>query len=345
MMEDRPSRDVVVIGAGPVGLACAIACKRAGLSVVVVERGGLVNSLIGYPTNMEFFSTPDLLEIGDHPFATSRYKPLREEAIDYYRRVAEAEGLDIRLYTEVVGLDGQRGAFTVRTSSLRAGPGSAGGVGRADPRPRTAAGDISADAVIVATGFFDVPNMLGVPGEDLPKVTHYYKEPYRYTGGRMLVVGAKNSAAKAALQCRRNGAEVTMAVRGPAISDRVKYWLKPDLENRIAEGAIRAYFDTTVVSISPDAVTLRTPDGELEIENDFVLAMTGYRPDYPFLTDLGIETENDAARTPFYDPETFETNRPGVYLAGTVCGGLRTGRWFIENGRFHAESIVRHLTS
>lgn len=352
-MSDTPGRDVVVIGAGPVGLACAIAAKRAGLSVSVIERGGLVNSLIGYPTNMEFFSTPDLLEIGDHPFATSRYKPLREEAIDYYRRVAEADELDIRLYTEVTGVDGARGSFRVRTTSLRgatSGYIDARGHGRktgphtgdrAEPRETQT---VNATAVIVATGFFDVPNVLGVPGEDLPKVTHYYKEPYGYTGGRVLVVGAKNSAAKAALQCRRNGAEVTMVVRGSEISDRVKYWLKPDLENRIAEGAIRAYFNTTVVKISPDAVTLRTPEGQMDIENDFVLAMTGYRPDYRFLTQLGIGTENDEARTPSFDPETFETNRPGVYLAGTVCGGLRTGRWFIENGRFHAECIVKHLT-
>ncbi|NNE70078.1 MAG: YpdA family putative bacillithiol disulfide reductase [Rhodothermales bacterium] len=329
-MSTTTSVDVLVVGAGPVGLACAIACKRAGLSARIVEKGGLVNSLIGYPTNMEFFSTPELLEIGDHPFVTSRYKPLREEGLDYYRRVAEAEQLDVLLYTRMLGVDGEAGAFSVSVQSVRS---AADGAGR-----------IRAGSVIVATGFFDVPNRLGVEGEDLPKVTHYYKEPYRYAGQRVLVVGAKNSAAKAALQCRRNGALVTMAVRGPAISDRVKYWLRPDLENRIAEGAITAYFNTTVARITPETVVMNTPDGPLEIGNDFVLAMTGYRPDYPFLSALGIETQSDDAMTPVYDAETFQTNRRGVYLAGTVCGGLRTGRWFIENGRFHAAAIVQHIT-
>lgn len=348
--------DVVIVGAGPVGLACAIACKRAGLSARVVEKGALVNSLIGYPTNMEFFSTPELLEIGDHPFTTSRYKPLREEALDYYRRVAEAECLDLALFTRVTGVEGEFGAFRVRTESARpagisdAEPGVSGDQAESVSAAAASATGIGAEinvlqarAVIVSTGFFDVPNRLNVPGEDLPKVFHYYKEPYRFAGQRVLVVGAKNSAAKAALQCRRNGAEVTMAVRGPALSDSIKYWLRPDLENRIAEGAIRAYFNTSVSRITPSAVHLETAEGAVRLENDFVLAMTGYRPDYAFLRTLEIDEAEDEARTPAYDPETFETNRPGLFLAGTVCGGLKTGRWFIENGRFHAESIVRHL--
>lgn len=330
--------DVVVIGAGPVGLACAIACKRAGLTARVVEKGALVNSLIGYPTNMEFFSTPDLLEIGDHPFSTRHYKPLREEALDYYRRVAQVESLDVALFTRVTGLEGAAGGFRVRTESTRAigDPEAAG----ATVNPST----VRARSVIVSTGFFDVPNRLNVPGEDLPKVSHYFKEPYQFAGQRVMVVGAKNSAAKAALQCRRNGADVTMVVRGPELSDRIKYWLRPDLENRISDGAIKARFSTTVERITPDAVEVRTPGGTEIIGNDFVLAMTGYRPDYGFLSALGIETQDDVAQTPVYSPETFETNRRGVYLAGTVCGGLRTGRWFIENGRFHADAIVRHLT-
>ncbi|MBO6575409.1 MAG: YpdA family putative bacillithiol disulfide reductase [Rhodothermales bacterium] len=318
-------RPVIVVGAGPVGLACAIALKRADLACVVVEKGALVNSLTGYPTNMEFFSTPDLLEIGGHPFPTNRYKPLREEAIDYYRRVAQSEDLDTRLYTRVESVDGHPGAFEVSVVS-RDGPQV-----------------LPARAVIVATGFFDVPNLMGVPGEQLEKVTHYYKEPYRYSGQDVLVVGAKNSAAKAALQCHRNGARVTMVVRGPQISDRVKYWLRPDLVNRIAEGAIKAHFNSVVQAIRAREVDIQTPDGPLTLANDFVLAMTGYRPDYTFLEHLGVKAGDDAHRTPQYDPETFETNRPGIYLAGTVCGGLRTGRWFIENGRFHAEAIVRHL--
>ncbi len=316
-------RDVIIIGAGPVGLACGIEAKRAGLDALLIEKGALVNSFIGYPTRLEFFSTPELLEIGGHPFSTNSYKPTREEALDYYRRVAQAEKLDLRLYERVIRLDGEDGAFEVVTDKDA----------------------YAARKTICATGFFDVPNLLGVPGEDLPKVTHYFKEAYPYAGQDVAVIGAKNSAAKAALSCFRNGARsVTLLVRGPALSDSVKYWIKPDLENRIRDGAIRARFNTTVTAITPDALHLQTPDGPEEIANDWVLAMTGYRPDYPFLTDaLGIATRSDAARTPVYDDETFETNRAGLYLAGTVCGGLNTSRWFIENGRHHAKAIARHI--
>lgn len=314
--------DVIVIGAGPVGLACAIEAKRRNLKALVLEKGALVNSLVGYPTQMEFFSTPDLLEIGGHPFATNRYKPTREEALDYYQGVARAEELDINLYEPVHRLEGEVGAFTVVTDK----------------------DTYSSRFVVAATGFFDIPNPLGAEGEDLPKVTHYFKEPYPYARQKVLVVGAKNSAAKAALACYRHDAEVTLAVRGPALSEKIKYWIKPDLENRIREGAIDAYFNATVERITEDAVKLRTPDGELTLENDFVFAMTGYRPNYAFLEALGISTEDDVARTPVYDEETFETNRAGLYLAGTVCGGLNTSRWFIENGRHHAARIMEHIT-
>lgn len=315
--------DVIIIGAGPVGLACAIEARRRGLGALVIEKGGLVNSFLGYPVNLEFFSTPELLEIGGHPLATVRYKPIREEAIDYYRRVAEAEGLAVRLYERVLRVEGEDGAFTVVTEK----------------------GTYEARKVVAAVGFFDVPNRLGVPGEDLPKVTHYYKEPYPYAGQRVAVIGAKNSAAKAALDCYRNGAEVTLIHRGPALSDRVKYWIRPDLENRIQEGSIAALFDTRVVAIEPEHLVLDTPEGRTELPNDWVLAMTGYRPDYAFLGALGIDTRDDDARTPVHDSETFETNRAGLYLAGTVCGGLRTGRWFIENGRFHAVQIMDHIAT
>lgn len=331
---DHEAVDVLVVGAGPVGLACAIECRRQGLSARVVEKGTLVHSIVGYPTQMEFFSTPELIEIGGHPFATHRYKPTREEAIDYYRGVARAEELDVRLYERVVRVNGERDDFRVVTEKV--------------------SGEDAAERVhlcrrvVVAVGFFDVANRLGpdgggLPGEQEPRVTHFYKEPYPYVGQRVAVVGAKNSAAKAALDCHRNGAEVTLIHRGDSLSDRVKYWIRPDLENRIAEGSIRAYFGSQIVAIEPGQLRLQTPDGNMTIGNDFVLAMTGYRPNYPWLETLGVATGDDPARTPVYDDDTFETNRPGVYLAGTVCGGLHTGRWFIENGRHHAAQIAAHI--
>lgn len=318
--------DVVVVGAGPVGLACAIACKRQGLTARVLDKGTLVSSLVRYPTQMEFFSTPELIEIGGHPFATHRYKPTREEAIDYYRGVSRAEQLDIRLYERVEEVRGDKDEFAVVTDK----------------------GEHRCRRVVVAVGFFDVPNLLGVdgerlPGEEPPRVVHYYKEAYPYVGQDVAVVGGKNSAAKAALDCYRNGARVTLIHRGASLSNRVKYWLRPDLENRIAEGSIRALFRTSITAIEPGRLRLGTPDGEQVIDNDFVLAMTGYRPDFPWLARIGIDTRDDESRTPVYDSNTFETNRPGVYLAGTVCGGLHTGRWFIENGRHHAAQIAAHI--
>jgi bacillithiol disulfide reductase len=313
--------DAVVVGAGPVGLACGIEIKREGLEALVVDKGSLVNSIVGYPARMEFFSTPDLIEIGDYPFPIQGYKPTREEAVEYYRGVAAQEKLDIRLYERVLGVQGEAENFTVATE-------------RGEYRTRN---------VIVAIGFFDQPNYLDVPGEDLPKVTHYYREPYPYVRQKVAVIGARNSAAKAALDCYRHGAEVTLIVRSAKLSDKVKYWIKPDLENRIKEGSIRAYFNTTVEEIRRRSLLLKTWNGSVEIENDWVLAMTGYRPDYPFLEALHLAINDDPARTPVYDETTFETSRAGIYLAGTVCGGLRTGRWFIENGRFHARQIARRI--
>ena len=312
--------DVVVIGGGPIGLACALEVQRAGLTARVVEKGALVHSLLGYPAQMEFFSTPELLEIGGHPLATRGYKPLREEAIDYYRGVAVREGLDVRLYERVARVDGADGAFTVVTDR----------------------GAHPCRKVIVATGFYDCPVLLGVPGEDLPHVQHYYREPYAFAGRRVAVIGAKNSAAKAALECHRHGADVTLVVRGPGVSESVKYWIKPDLENRIREGSIGAFVSTTVEAITPTTLVLRTPEGRVEHPADHVLALTGYHPDFAFLEGLGIALEGDV-RAPAHDPETFETNRPGLYVAGTVCGGLHTSRWFIENGRVHAAHIAAHL--
>ncbi len=238
-----------------------------------------------------------------------------------YRGVAKQEKLDIRLYERVADVSGSANDFTVVTD-------------KSEYRARN---------VVISIGFFDEPNLLNVPGEDLPKVTHYYQEPYQYVRQKIAIIGARNSAAKAALDCYRHGADVTLIVRSAALSDKVKYWIKPDLENRIKEGSIRAYFNTTVEEIRPTTLVLRTALGQIEIDNDWVLAMTGYRPDYRFLEAMNLDIQNDPARTPVYDPTTFETSRRGIYLAGTVCGGLRTGRWFIENGRFHARQIARHI--
>ena len=321
MLNDK--LDTVIIGAGPVGLACALELQRQGLRVVLVDKGALVNSLVGYPTNMEFFSTPELLEIGGHPFPMASYKPHREDALDYYQRVAAAEKLDLRLYERVTGLRGQAGDFVVETDK----------------------GELATRAVVVATGFFDVPNYLGVPGEDLPHVNHYYKEPYAHAGRDVVVVGAKNSSAKAALALARAGARVALVVRGPAVADSVKYWIRPDLLNRIAEGRITAYFNTTITAITPRAVEVVTPDGPRAVPADYVYALTGYRPDYALLTEaLALPlNEDDPAHPPRFDPATHETGRPGVFVAGTVCGGLATSRWFIENGRHHAQLIAAAL--
>ena len=314
--------DALIIGAGPVGLACALEIQRRGLRVAVVEKGALVNSLVGYPTNMEFFSTPELLEIGGHPFPTNHYKPLREDALDYYQRVARTENLHLHLRETVQRLSGEQGNFTVHTDQ----------------------GTYAARNVVVATGFYDVPNRLAVPGEDLPHVSHYYKEPYQHVTQPVVVVGAKNSSAKAALQLTRAGARVTLLVRGPEISESVKYWIRPDLLNRIAEGKITAHFNTVIEEITPTTVLARTPDGPLRVPTTFVYALTGYRPDESLLARLGIEPDpDDAARAPLFDPATHQTSRPGVFVAGTVCGGRATSRWFIENGRHHAQLIAAHL--
>ena len=314
--------DVAIIGAGPVGIACAVAAKRGGLTSCVIDKGSIVNSLIGYPTQMEFFSTPDLIEVGDHPFPTSRYKPTREEALDYYSGVAARENLNCSLYNPIEDIFGNVGQFEV--SGQRE--------------------NIFARRVIVATGFFDVPVLMDVPGEDLPKVIHYYKEPYSFFGQRVAVVGAKNSAAKAALDCHRHHADVTLIIRGDDLSQSVKYWLRPDLQNRIQRGEIKAHFGSVVTEISPDSITIADRGGsQTDLPNDFVLAMTGYRPDFEMLETWGLTFADDEARTPIFDAGSFETEREGVYIAGTVCGGLHTSRWFIENGREHAAVIAQHI--
>jgi thioredoxin reductase (NADPH) len=313
--------DVIVIGAGPVGLACAIEANRENLSARVIEKGSLVNSIVGYPAQMEFFSTPELIEIGGYPFPVKGYKPTREEAVEYYRGVAQRESLDLALYERVLDVGGSRGDFSVATDK----------------------GSHRARHIVVSTGFFDQPNVLNVPGEHLAKVTHYYREPYPYVRQKVAIIGAKNSAAKAALDCYRHGADVSLIVRAPELSDKIKYWIRPDLENRIKDGSIHAFFNTTIDQIRESSIVLRTPDGMREIANDWVLAMTGYHPDYGFLESLGLTFADDGFRTPVYDEATFETARAGMYVAGTVCGGYQTSRWFIENGRFHARQIMKHI--
>lgn len=311
--------DLLVVGAGPVGLACALEASRHGLTHVVLEKGALLNTLVNWPTHVVFFSTPDLLEIGGHPFVSAGPKPTRREGLDYYRKVAGGENLDVRLATPVVSLEKKGGLFVAGTPK----------------------GTFSARAAVVATGFFDTPNLLGVPGEDLPKVSHYYREPYAHAGTDVLVVGGKNSAVEAALDLHRHGARVTMAVRGPSFGSSVKYWLRPDVENRVKEGSIRAFFDTMVASVEEGSVTLRGSSGTAAIPNDFVYALTGYRPDFPFLHACGIEITGDLDVV--HDPGTMETNVPGLYVAGVVAAGRHIGRLFIENGRAHAALIVGHI--
>ncbi|HEY3349232.1 MAG TPA: YpdA family putative bacillithiol disulfide reductase [Thermoanaerobaculia bacterium] len=315
----HPPTDLLVVGAGPVGLACALEAARAGLTHVVLEKGALLNTLVNWPVHVVFFSTPELLEIGGHPFVAAGPKPTRREGLDYYRKVAERERLDVRLGAPVFSLTKADGVFAAATPK----------------------GTFTARAAVVATGFFDTPNLLGVPGEDLPKVSHYYREPYAHAGTDVLVVGGKNSAVEAALDLHRHGARVTMAIRGAAFGPSVKYWLKPDVENRVREGSIRALFDTTVARIDEGSVTLRGSGETAEIPNDFVYALTGYRPDFPFLRASGIGITEDLEVV--HDPGTMETDVPGLYVAGVVAAGRHIGRLFIENGRAHAARIVGHV--
>lgn len=317
--------DVLVIGAGPTGLACAIDAQRAGFKVASVDKGCLCNSLYHYPTHMTFFTTPELLEIGDVPFSSANQKPNRQEALEYYRKVAEHYKIDIRQYELVDKIEGSDGDLHVHTVDL---------IGRTH--------EYCSRKLILATGFYDLPNYMNIPGEELSKVEHYYKEPHPYFGMDVVVVGAKNSAAIAALELWRHGARVTMVHRGPGIDGHVKYWIKPDVENRIKAGEIKAFFNTTVKEIAPDSVLLQTPEGELRIKNDFVLALTGYRPDFDFLLKMGIEL-SQPDRRPVVNAATLESNVPGVYLAGVIVAGMRTGEIFIENGRFHGRQIAADL--
>lgn len=317
--------DVLVIGAGPTGMACAIEAQRAGFRSALVDKGCLCNSLFHYPAHMTFFTTSELLEIGDIPFPSPNPKPTRNEALEYYRRVAEHYRLDVRPYQLVEQVSGEDGNFRVRTRD-RYG------------RERVYA----TRKLVVATGYYDLPNLMNIPGEELPKVQHYYNDPHPYTGMDVLVIGGKNSAAIAALELWRHGARVTLAHRGPGMHRHVKYWILPDIENRIKAGQIHAHFNTAVTRIDPDTATLATPGGELTIANDFVLAMTGYRPDFTFLESLGVRIEGED-RCPACNPQSLESNVPGIYLAGVIIAGERTNEIFIENGRFHGKQIAEDL--
>ncbi len=317
--------DVLVIGAGPTGMACAIEAQRAGFTSVLVDKGCLVNSLFHYPANMVFFTTPELLEIGDIPFTTANQKPNRSEALEYYRNVAQHYKLDVRQYQRVASVTGYDGAFRVETQDLHGHNH-----------------EYTARKIVVATGYYDRPNYMGIPGEDLPKVMHYYKDPHPYFDMDVLVIGAKNSASIAALELWRRGSRVTIVHRGPEIHRNVKYWIKPDIENRIKNGEVTAYFNSCVLEIRPEEVRLKTPAGEKTLKNDFVFALTGYHPDYEFLQSLGIELTHPEMR-PMCDPKTFECNVPGIYVAGCVVSGSRTSEIFIENGRFHGKQIADDL--
>lgn len=318
METNKSPIDVVIIGAGPIGLACAIEAQQKGLSHLIIEKGVLVNSIYNYPDKMTFFSTSDKLEIGGIPFISNNPKPTRQEALEYYRRVAVTFNLNIKLYEALDSVTKNDQHFSVTTAK----------------------GSYTAKKIIVATGFYDLPNKLNVPGEDLDKVMHYYNDPHPYFRQKLVVVGARNSAIDAALECWRKGADVTMIVREEEISQRVKYWVRPDIVNRIEEGSIKAYFNSEVTQITKDKVLFNTPEGSLEIENDFVLAMTGYKPNYDLVKKLGIAIDAQNMGKPIYNKHSMESNIPGIYLAGVIVGGMETAKWFIENSRVHAQQIV-----
>ena len=323
--------DVVIVGAGPTGLACGIELKRRGVSAIVIDKGCVVNSLYNYPTNLVFFTTPELLEIGDIPMTSLNEKPVRGEALKYYRRVAQHYQLDVRQYQRVEKITGEAGNFITHAQDSMG-------------RKLTYA----SKKIILATGYYDVPNMLNVPGEQLPKVIHYYKEAHPYFGQDILIVGAKNSAVISALELWWTGARVTMIHRGTEIHKNVKYWLKPNIENRIKNGEIPMHWNSSVTEIRENSVVIETPEGTREIKNDFVFAMTGYQPDTKFLEAHGIRFDSETRR-PRTDPETLESDRKGMYLAGVIVAGMHTHEVFIENGRFHgkviAEAIANELTS
>ena len=313
--------DLIIIGGGPIGLACGIEAKKANLSYLILEKGALCNSIYNYPVNMTFFSTSERLELGGIPFMSLGPKPTRTEALDYYRRIYQLFDLKVNLYEHVNTLKKEGDYFHIQSSK----------------------GSYYCRNMVLATGFYDLPNRMDVPGEDLPKVLHYYKEPWPFVGQKVLVVGGANSAVDAALECWRKGAEVSMVLLGDEVDDNVKYWVRPDIMNRIKEGSIRAYTRSRVKEIFPDEVLISSPEGDQRLANDWVLAMTGYRPNFSLLDQLGVSLALDEKRQPCYDPANQESNVKGVYLAGVVCGGLNTREFFIENSISHAAAIIQDI--
>ena len=315
--------DIIIIGGGPIGLACGLEAKKAELTYLILEKGVLVNSLYNYPSNMTFFSTSERIEIGDIPFVSNNVKPTRPEALEYYRRIAVSQNLNIHLHESVLAVIEQGEIYKVISSQSV----------------------YLTKNIIVATGFYDIPNLLNVPGEDLPKVSHYYKEPHYYAMQKLLIAGANNSAVDAALESFRKGAQVTMVIKGSEIGKRVKYWVRPDIVNRIEEGFIKAYFNSRILEIREKEVDIQTPESKQTIPNDYVLLMTGYQPNFAFLEKMGVELSLDEKRHPNYVKESMESTRKNIYLAGVVVGGMDTHIWFIENSREHAKRIVRGILS
>lgn len=313
--------DIAIVGAGPIGLACAIEAKKNNLSHILIEKGCLVNSIYNYPTNMIFFSTSERLEIGDVPFISHGIKPTRSEALEYYRRVKDKWNLNVKTYEQVDQINRSENSFNIITDKS----------------------EYCASKVIIAVGFYDHPNLMNIPGEELTKVKHYYHEPHPYSYEKIAIIGGGNSAVDVALETFRRGAQVSMIIKGNALEKNVKYWVRPDIENRIKDGDIKAYFNSTLKIIKEKDIVINTPNGEVKLKNDFVLAMTGYKPDYEFLKKIGIKFSNKEFKIPKFNSKTYETNIKGLYLAGVVCGGMNTSKWFIENARVHAPQIMKHI--
>jgi thioredoxin reductase (NADPH) len=338
---DTKHYTIIIIGGGPIGLACALEAQKAGLDYLIIEKGTLVNSLYNYPVNMTFFSTSERLEIGGIPFVSNNPKPTRAEALEYYRRVAVSNNVNIHLFEKVTEVKRQGTKDNDQETSHEQSPTS--NQQQQTFKVTTDKKIYTAGYIIIATGFYDIPYLLNVPGEDLPKVTHYYKDPHFYAFQKVIVVGASNSAVDAALETWRKGAEVTMVVRKDQIGERVKYWVRPDIINRINEGSIKAYFNSSIKEIRQDEVDIQTPEGSVTIKNDWVIAMTGYQPSLDFLRNLGILLSDDDVKKPTYDEGSYETNIKNIFIAGVICGGMNTHRLFIENSREHAKKILETI--